>query len=106
MSLRTASAVIMPLRHVADVLWLISGRKGGRFNLNTVNSLHSYIKRTYEHYHGVSTKYINRYNALFSVAFRCVDRQGDTLFSALCTAGASFCCHSVNDGRTHHLVMI
>ena len=32
----------------------------GIFNLNTVNSLHSYIKETYNHYRGVATKYINR----------------------------------------------
>ena len=35
--------------------------------MNTV-SLHSYMKETYNHYHGVANKYINRYNALFSVA--------------------------------------
>ncbi len=35
--------------------------KAGRgiFNLNTVNSLHSFIKETYNHYRGVATKYIN-----------------------------------------------
>ena len=38
----------------------------GIFNLNTVNSLHSFIKETYNHYRGVATKYINRYNVLFS----------------------------------------
>lgn len=43
----------------------------GIFNLNTINSLHSYIKETYDHYRGVSTKYINRYKALFSIALRC-----------------------------------
>lgn len=42
-------------------------QKAGRgiFNLNTVNSLHSFIKETDSHYHGVAIKYINRYNALF-----------------------------------------
>ncbi len=39
----------------------------GMFNLNTVNSLHSYIKDAYNYYCGVATKYINRYNALFSL---------------------------------------
>jgi transposase-like protein len=37
----------------------------GIFNLNTVNSLHSFIKETYNHYRGVATKHINRYNALW-----------------------------------------
>ena len=55
-------------------------QEGGRglFNLNTDNSLHSYIKETYNHYCGVATKYINRYNALFSIAFRCADNLKDT----------------------------
>ena len=45
----------------------------GIFHLNTVNSLHSYIKQTYVHYRGVASKYLNRYNALFSIAFRCAN---------------------------------
>lgn len=52
----------------------VNREKGrGLFNLNLVNSLHSYIKGTYGHYRGVATKYINRYNALFSIAFRCAN---------------------------------
>jgi len=48
--------------------------------LNTVNSLHSFIKDLYAHYRGVATEYINRYNALFSIAFRCAGGQTDTFF--------------------------
>jgi len=40
------------------------------FNLNTVNSFHSMIKRTYINYRGVATTYLNRYNTLFSSLFR------------------------------------
>lgn len=36
----------------------------GFYNLNTVNSLHSFIKRQYKFYRGVATKYLNRYKAL------------------------------------------
>ena len=43
------------------------------FNLNTVNSFHSFIKRRYAFYRGVATKYLNRYNALFGFAFRQID---------------------------------
>lgn len=50
------------------------------FILNTVNSLHSFIKFAYSHYRGVATKYINRYNTLFSVAFRCTNELKETLF--------------------------
>lgn len=39
------------------------------FNLNTVNGFHSFIKKSYDFYCGVASKYINRYNALFAVAY-------------------------------------
>ncbi len=39
-------------------------------NLNNVNSFHSFIKERYGKYRGVATKYLNRYNALFSAGFR------------------------------------
>ena len=78
----------------------------GVFNLNTVNSLHSFIKQTYEHYRGVATKYINRYNALFSVAFRCADNLRDKLFLSLGTIGQSCYWHGVKDVQKHQLVVI
>ena len=78
----------------------------GIFNLNTVNSLHSFIKETYNHYRGVATKYINRYNALFSIAFRCADNLKDMLFSSLCTVGQNCYWHSINDVRNYKLVML
>lgn len=65
--------------------------RGGVFHLNTVNSLHSFIKQTYRQYRGVATKYLNRYNALFSLAFRCGSLQEDRLFSSLCTMAGSNC---------------
>lgn len=34
-------------------------------HLNTVNSIHSMIRRNYAFYRGVATKYLNRYMALF-----------------------------------------
>lgn len=40
------------------------------FNLNTVNNFHSFIKSRYKFYRGVATKYLNRYNDLFSIAYR------------------------------------
>ncbi len=78
----------------------------GIFNLNTVNSLHSYIKETYNRYRGVATKYINRYNALFSIAFRCANGLRDTLFAALCNVGQICYWHSVKDVRSYQLVTI
>ena len=40
------------------------------YHLNTVNGFHSFIKSRYNFYRGVATKYLNRYNALFSGAYR------------------------------------
>ena len=58
----------------------------GMFHLNTVNSLHSYIKGMYRQYRGVATKYINRYNALFSIACRNAKNLKDELLATLCKA--------------------
>jgi transposase-like protein len=44
--------------------------KGGFYHINTANSFHSYIKDRNCAYRGVATKYLNRYNVLFSKAFR------------------------------------
>lgn len=50
------------------------------YNLNTVNNFHSFIKARYGFYRGVATKYLNRYNALFTLAWR----QGGSLIAGLC----------------------
>lgn len=76
------------------------------FHLNTVNSLHSFIKDAYNHYRGVATKYINRYNALFSVVFRCADGLKDNLFSSLCIVGSNCYWHSVKDIHDYQLVTL
>lgn len=53
------------------------------FNLNTVNSFHSMIKRLYKDYRGVATTYLNRYNTLFSSLFRNKGTLADRLEKAL-----------------------
>lgn len=50
------------------------------YHLNTVNNFHSFIKSRYVFYRGVATKYLNRYNALFTLAWR----QPDSLLADLC----------------------
>lgn len=85
----------------------VNTEKGKKaFNLNLVNSLHSYIKWMYDHYRGVATKYINRYNALFSIAFRCVNSQAESLFHSLCNIGNGCYWHSVHDVRNYNLVVL
>lgn len=51
-------------------------------NLNNVNSFHAFIKKRYGNYRGVATKYLNRYNALFSTSFR----SRDAMINRLCEA--------------------
>ncbi len=52
----------------------------GFFNLNTVNNFHSFIKNRYVFYRGVATKYLNRYNVLFTFALR----QKEDVLASLC----------------------
>lgn len=52
-------------------------------NLNNVNGFHSHIKNRYNYYRGVSTKYINRYNALFSATYRPQDDLVDEIYELL-----------------------
>lgn len=39
------------------------------FHLNHVNGFHRFIKEKYIHYRGVATRYLNRYNTLFSMIY-------------------------------------
>lgn len=75
-------------------------------NLNLVNSLHSFIKETYNYYRGVATKYINRYNALFSIAFRCAGGLAASLFDSLCNIENGCYWHGVHDIRNYQLVIL
>ena len=68
--------------------------------------MHSFIKDLYAHYRGVATKYINRYNVLFSIAFRCANNQAGTLFRSLCNIGNGNYWHSVRDIKNYNPVML
>ena len=83
-----------------------SEEAGGVFNLNTVNGFHSFIKDAYNQYRGVATKYLNRYNALFALAYRMKYGFADVLFSSLANIGELSCWHSVKEIRTHRLLVI
>ena len=81
------------------------GRRG-LFNLNAVSSFHSYIKATYKQFRGVATKYLNRYNALFSAAFRYANDTVSSLYDSFCKTGRCSCWHGLKDVRTLNLLAI
>ncbi len=75
-------------------------------NLNTVNGFHSFIKKRYDFYRGVASKYINRYNVLFAAAYRnaesIIGRLAETVFTV---TGTSYY-HSNKDVRTAGVLVI
>ncbi|WP_251210390.1 IS1595 family transposase [Acetatifactor aquisgranensis] len=76
------------------------------YNLNTVNGFHSFIKQRYVFYRGVASKYINRYNALFSSAYRNVEGIIKRLISAVLTVTGIDYYHSNRDVRESGLLAI
>jgi len=79
------------------------GENRSFFNINTANSLHSLIKSRYAKYKGVATKYLNRYNILFSKGFRCGDNAVDEIYNILISADLNFY-NSIDDVKTANLL--
>lgn len=81
------------LRAAVEGCSVVNVRKqqGGIYHLNTVNSFHSCIKRLNSTFRGVATKYINRYNGLFSLIYRKGEEIRDALSS--CIRKASTVCY-------------
>ena len=88
-----------------DVVHVTDENKSGFFHTNTANGLHSFIKERYIHYRGVATKYLNRYNALFSKMFRNGEDLADWIYNILCFNEIPNH-RSVNDVRTLGLLNI
>lgn len=76
------------------------------YNLNSVNSFHSFIKRQYCFYRGVATKYLNRYNALFSMTFKKGKEVSERLLKKLLNVGSVNRFHSCNDIMVNGLLHI
>lgn len=57
------------------------------FHLNNVNNFHAFIKERYNDYRGVATKYLNRYNRLFSTAYKNAYQVADYCRRVLYNAG-------------------
>jgi transposase-like protein len=74
------------------------------YNLNLVNNFHSFLKHRYEAYRGVATKYLNRYNTLFSAAYRCTAQTVSACCDALLSVGRQDLFHSIMDVKVDGLL--
>ena len=83
----------------------VEDEKTGFYNLNTVNNFHSVIKRQYEFYRGVATKYINRYCTLFKYMYRSTASAIKDLKDAMLKPGSAVH-YSISDVRGHGLATI
>ena len=78
----------------------------GFYHLNTVNGFHSFIKRRYNFYRGVASKYLNRYNALFSATYQNAEVMVQKLMDIMLTATKTNHYHSNRDIREAGLLAI
>lgn len=76
------------------------------FNLNTVNGFHSFIKRRYDFYRGVATKYLNRYNVLFAASYNKADVLIKQMCHALLNVGSTNHYHSSRDVQEQKLLAV
>lgn len=97
------------LKEIADctITDINSVDAGGSFyHLNTLNNFHSFIKERYNFYRGVATKYLNRYNALFSLAWCQKEDLVESLCSKMLCPGAKDYYHSIREIKTRKLLAI
>lgn len=78
----------------------------GFFNLNTVNGFHSFIKRRYDFYRGVATKYLNRYNALFAASYNNIELLVKQMCHTLLSMGSTNHYHSSKDVQELRLLAV
>jgi hypothetical protein len=62
----------------------------GLNNINAVNAYRSFIKERNRNARGFAAKYLNRYNALFSAAFRASDSVVDDVYKRLSAMNGGF----------------
>ena len=82
----------------------VEKENGGFYNINTVNSYHSFIKGRNRNARGFATKYLNRYNSLFSKIFRRGESMADHLYDLLCDMSDRY--QPVIKLQTKNLLMI
>jgi transposase-like protein len=76
----------------------------GFFNINTVNGYHSFIKNRNLNARGFATKFLNRYNALFSKIYRAGKSVVDDIYNLLCDRNNRN--HTINESQTENLLEI
>ena len=91
-----------PVKDVFDEGTVQEDEKGF-YNINTVNGFHSLIKERYRSYRGVATKYLNRYNVLFSKLYDSPDGLVDGIYNMLMARDENNS-HSVHDVKTLNLL--
>jgi transposase-like protein len=63
----------------------------GFYHINTVNGYHSFIKERHRKARGFATKYLNRYNSLFSKVFRKTEVMANHIYDLLCDMKDRYC---------------
>jgi hypothetical protein len=74
------------------------------FNLNTVNGFHSFIKERNRNARGFGTKFLNRYNALFSKIFGAAKVVVDDIYNLLFDRQNRNC--TISESQTQELLRI
>jgi len=77
---------------------------GGFFNMNTVNGFHSFIKERNRDARGFATKYLNRYNTLFSKVFGSTNAVVDDIYNLLSDRDSRN--YTINETKTQNLLEI
>lgn len=78
--------------------------KPGLNNINAVNGFHSFIKERNRAARGFATKYLNRYNALFSIAYRAPDSAVDEVYNLMSARKGGF--SSISSTKSSNLLVI
>lgn len=70
----------------------VKNERDSFYHINNVNGYHSFIKtRQNNIYHGIATKYQNRYNALYSLAYGCdTEERVETIYNILIQNSGQF----------------
>jgi len=77
---------------------------GTSCHINTVNGYHSHIKERHLRARGFATKYLNRYNALFSKTYRGTNEIVEEIYRLMCAASGQN--HTIRETQTLNLLLI